>query len=251
MNYSKFLSQLKEEFKNDDSVSSKIAEYIMNNINDIVNISLEEIATNAYTTTPSVVKFLKKFGFVGLKDFKITLAYEIAQYKKANLSENNDSYLGSIQENLIQLGNQLGSISRLAEDVNKSKSIYLVGYGKNKLIIDYFVSNTFWVGKNFTHFVQKEVEFIHKYRKTDALFILVSFTGQTSEIKKIADILEEDKSNFWVITSNPNHNLLPKELKNNEIILGSNESAYLDSWSFEISLLTTLNLLTKKLSCEL
>lgn len=251
MNYSKFLLQLKEEFKGDDSVNSKIAEFILNNINEISDKSLDDIASAAFTTTPSVVKFLKKFGFVGLKDFKVSLAYEVAQYKKVHFSETNDSYLNLIESNFEVLKTNLNKIQWLADDINNKESIYLFGYGKNGLILDYFVDNTFWTGKFFNHFKSKEVEFVHKLRRENAIFILISFTGQTPEIVDLAKILSEDKSEFWVITSNPKHGLLPESMKNNEIILGANESSIPDSWSFEISLLTLLNMLSKKLTCKL
>ena len=54
-----------------------VAAVILENPKDIINVTIEELASKAYTSTATIVRLCKKLGFNGFSEFKIKLATEI------------------------------------------------------------------------------------------------------------------------------------------------------------------------------
>lgn len=56
----------------------KIAIYLVGNLNDVVGLSVEELANRSYSSQAAVVRLCKKLGFRGYREFSLQLASELA-----------------------------------------------------------------------------------------------------------------------------------------------------------------------------
>ena len=56
----------------------KIAVYLVSNLNDVVGISVEELAGRSDSSQAAVVRFCKKLGYRGYREFSLKLASELA-----------------------------------------------------------------------------------------------------------------------------------------------------------------------------
>lgn len=56
----------------------KIAVYLVNNLNDVVGLSVEELASRSYSSQAAVVRLCKKLGCRGYREFSLSLASELA-----------------------------------------------------------------------------------------------------------------------------------------------------------------------------
>ncbi len=61
-------------------VEKSIIDYIIAHPNEVVEMSMDELAIKTYASRSSISRFLKKNGFKGFNDFKIQLALELNQY---------------------------------------------------------------------------------------------------------------------------------------------------------------------------
>ncbi len=65
------------------NTEKRIADYILQNINDVPSLTIEVIAKHTYTSHSSVIRLAKKMGYEGFKSFRLGLA-EIAHNQMFN-----------------------------------------------------------------------------------------------------------------------------------------------------------------------
>lgn len=122
-----------------DSNNYKIAKYILENIRNLENYQLTDLAKKCYVSNSSISRFCKD---IGLQDFN-ELKYQIAKYSveskniksKFNYLTNDgsnifDSYISSVISNLEQLKSKNidSSINELVDDIYKFKKVAAFGY---------------------------------------------------------------------------------------------------------------------------
>ena len=85
LNRGDFMSIMTQlEFELDFSSSEKtIAKYILDNGEDILNLSVKELAKQTYTSPATIVRLCRKLGLNGYGDFKIKYSAEL-QFDKKN-----------------------------------------------------------------------------------------------------------------------------------------------------------------------
>ena len=79
LNRGDFMSIMTQlEFELDFSSSEKtIAKYILDNGEDILNLSVKELAKQTYTSPATIVRLCRKLGLNGYGDFKIKYSAEL------------------------------------------------------------------------------------------------------------------------------------------------------------------------------
>lgn len=70
------IQQLKEQ-KDFTDTEIRLAEYMIENHDDISNLGIQQLANSAYCSHSAVVRLVKKLGFSGFKEFKIAWIKEI------------------------------------------------------------------------------------------------------------------------------------------------------------------------------
>lgn len=81
----------------------KVARFISQNLDSMVGLSVEELATKSGSSQAAVVRFCKKLGYKGYRDFSIQLVSELAVVQR-----NNGSHRGAYSD--IKAGEQAGNV---------------------------------------------------------------------------------------------------------------------------------------------
>ena len=66
-----------KEYKDYTYNEKAVIDYILENPNKVINLSVEELAKVTYSSTACIVRLAKKLGMKGYSDFKIKLALEL------------------------------------------------------------------------------------------------------------------------------------------------------------------------------
>lgn len=127
----------------------RIAEYILDNLADMSNINIQDLAKKAYSSHSAVIRLTKKLGFTGFRDFRIALVQEIQNslyitnevdpnfpFKPFDNSQDiakkmADLCVDSIQKTASQLDKKvLDEVAKLLID---SKRVFLFGTGDSQI----------------------------------------------------------------------------------------------------------------------
>lgn len=215
-----FMSLLKKlELANHFSSSEKsIASYILNNTEEVLNLSTIELAKKTYTSPATIVRLCQKLDFKGYNDFKIALSANL-QYILSHQKNINANFPFQKNTNLSHISNTIAklykeSIDETLQLINEDilrKSVILLDNAK---VIDiYGVSGPLRIASDFQYKmfrIGKDVRiapmvneqlFQAAQSKADHCAILVSYSGETEEVIKAAQILKQKQIPMIAITS--------------------------------------------------
>lgn len=120
----------------------KIAEYILANTNQVVGFSVQELADAAQASRATIVRFCRRLGYDGYKEFKLALAAEMrgtVNLKKEDLSRDDD--IKSITRKVFQSDMQAiadslevleeAEMEKAVEALDQASRIELYGVGSS------------------------------------------------------------------------------------------------------------------------
>lgn len=136
--------------KKDFSASeSKIADYIIENKEEILHLTIRELAKTTYTGASTVMRVIKKIYDGSFSDFKVDLAYELQnmmskgnnkilfQIKKQETAFSVMEKIASVEKDTINRTKLLlnyQQIERITKLINKATIIYIFADGINEQI---------------------------------------------------------------------------------------------------------------------
>lgn len=209
------LSTLNTEPK--DSNNHKIAKYIIENISELEDCTLTELAKRCYVSNSSISRFCKDIGFKDFNTLKhqlIRYSYESVQarqqkFKFKEMSETSlaQSYLLSVIDNLKMLNckNLDRDIQKLVEDIQKYKKVAVFGYLHSENVALNLQQDLQTSGKIVYTCVKfiDQVDYIH-HCDEDTLLIIFSESGTYfnrvfQRMKPFANLRHKPK--IYMITS--------------------------------------------------
>ncbi|HHX11328.1 MAG TPA: MurR/RpiR family transcriptional regulator [Clostridiales bacterium] len=121
---------------------NEIAQYIMNNADEVVTSTITTIAKNTNTSEASVNRFCKKIGFKGFNSFKVALAQETF-YNNMNRSDKpseDESFISSVSRDYRHLLRSTSAmldeedLLKAADAIKKASIVYIISYSSNAFI---------------------------------------------------------------------------------------------------------------------
>lgn len=189
----------------DNSIAKTIANYIIDNIEEIEKQNVQTVAKNTYTSTTSVIKFCQTLGFEtynGLKNkLLITNKARREQLDEKIKKQTIDLLLDKIQyftNEKIEKELFLNTIDSIVDLINQKQRIYFYGCVFPMNLSQAFGEDMTMMGIP-THFVQIKNE-SNKLEYKAGLHILVTFSGRFIELNKsdYYKILDFKKSNVLI-----------------------------------------------------
>ena len=189
---------------------SCIAHYILSNLENIDNFTIEMLAENTDTSYATVCRFFKEIGVSGIKEFKQIILHEMQNHKKIELKIENYSIENSEELSLKNISSKVCDFSasvvancfnslkeELIEQIinyfNKAGFIYFVGLGTSAVTALYAYTKMFRLKLNCSFdtdiIISKMKASVMK--KGDILFV-ISSSGRT---KSIIETVKIAKSN--------------------------------------------------------
>ncbi|GAF63205.1 transcriptional regulator [Bacillus sp. TS-2] len=102
------LNQLKEK-KQFTPNEVSIADFILSQKEQMLYLTIQELAKQTYTSHSAIVRLTQKLGFMGFKEFSIVLAQELNEEKKPQ-GKVNPNYPFSQNESPIQIANEMSTL---------------------------------------------------------------------------------------------------------------------------------------------
>ena len=197
-------------------------EYILKNIEDVIYMSIYELSDKTFTSVSTIVRYCKKLGVAGFKEFKIELTKSLTELQKdreenfLDLShdlDTEDSSFTNIAHNVAKITTQTieetfhffdeATLYQAVNLILNAKNIYAIGVSDPYLRLQHFQIKLLKLGIKVQMIsLQPEQFYLANFSEENDLAILVSHGGQTAEILNDARLFYKNKTPILSVTSN-------------------------------------------------
>jgi len=160
-------------------VDKSIYNYLANNINKVIFMRVRDVAQASHTSPSSVMRFVRHLGYESFPEFRLSFKADSSELPSEALGENilsQDNFPHDLDEKL----------EKVAELVMNSENIVFFGVGTSSYTAEYAARLFAMLGFNTTAFTDSTYPVFQKLENTsDNIFVVLSITGNTSEIIEI------------------------------------------------------------------
>lgn len=196
----------------------EVARFIYNHKEEVLKMSIQELAANTNSSNPTILRVCKKCGCNGFKDFKISLAKDIEELS-FEISQINGDIPFSKNDSHIEIAKQLSSLyqdairktyklmdknilDRVATLLDSSNTIYLYGRGDCLFPAMSFKNKLIKINKNAIIAVINDQSLFHLHNaKSNDCVIFITYRGSPEYIP-FARYLSSKKVPMICITAN-------------------------------------------------
>lgn len=220
----------------------KIADYVINNKEKVIEMTVSELAAQSNVSEATIVRFCKKCDLKGFYDLKINIAKEMVKSKSNKISNELDSNnisqsLQNILANKIEELKQTISmmheedIKKILESIKSARIVQFAAVGNtipvamdgaykfNQLGIS-SVTNTVW---------ETQLAFAYTLTKDDVV-IVISNSGSSKDLVTLLNIANERQATTIAITNHENSPVA--NTSKYHINTSTREKLFLDEFSF-------------------
>ncbi|MBU4349126.1 MurR/RpiR family transcriptional regulator [bacterium] len=195
----------------------KVADYILDNVNEVIHLSITKMAENVGVSEATVVKFCQHIGYSGYQELKIILAqaggkeHGVGEHIYGEIEVNDN--LDTIIEKIFQIYNQSlnntkellknADIKASVEMILKARRIYFFGFGASGIVAE----DAELKFKRINHIAEALID-NHKQKMVGALLteedlvIGISDSGKTKELIESLEIVKLTMAKIIAVTSN-------------------------------------------------
>lgn len=217
------ITKIKNAYDSLTTSEQKIANYIINNSDDVITKSVHELAEYTKVSAAAWVRFSKKIGYQGIKYLKLDLASakndenDIKKIINSNHNQQLDKVTTNIENLIINNVSQTYGVmdfKRIEETIRlltKSRNIYLLGVGGSSIVCKDFLHKLTRIGYNVIHHDDMHImlQRIAHSNKNDVV-IAVSYSGNTSSVNYACKIASKNKTKVIAITKYDTNSELSK-----------------------------------------
>lgn len=204
--------KIKEGFNSFTNTEKKLANYILKNKEEVVNLSAQELSDKADISPAAVVRFSKTLGYKGFTALKVDLAKDRDERENDTsviISEDdsiNDiirkvkvSNTSSIDETIGLLN--VDTINNIVEAMVNAKRIYLFGIGASGIVAMDLQQKLLRINKNSLYQMDPHTQISSSVHITDEdVAIGISYSGETKEVNTPLKIAKENGAKTIAIT---------------------------------------------------
>ncbi|MBU4349803.1 MurR/RpiR family transcriptional regulator [bacterium] len=193
----------------------RVADYILDNINEVIHLSITKMAENAGVSEATVVKFCQHIGYSGYQELKIILAQagekDYREHIYGEIEANDD--IDIIIKKIFQIYNQsLNNTKELLQNTDvktsiemilKARRLYFFGFGASGI-----VAEDADLKFKRINYISEALTDNHRQKTIGALLtkedvvIAISDSGRTKELIESLKIVKNAMAKIIAITSN-------------------------------------------------
>ena len=177
----------------------QILEYILKNIDNVLDKGVREVAQANYTSATTIIKLSKKLGYTGYVDLLYRLNFIIKNNEK-NQERTSDitSFIDEIDKSTID--SFIDNLIKHRKDI-----IYITGTGFSSPIVDFFCRKMLVLG--FKCIKTNSYGVYDNNQIGGALVIGISKSGETESVTKVIDYAAKNKLDIITFTGRPNSHM--------------------------------------------
>ena len=207
--------QQKKDFSN---IEALIADYLLLQQEQIAEQSARHIATQVFTAPSTVVRLCQKLGYMGFNDFKKAYVNEL-HYIKSHFNDVDPNYpfdyqdqgiaiaykmqhlYKEVMEDILNLMDQQ-ALKNIIKCLIEAEIIYICSSGIQGDIAYSFRDKMLRIGKNvIIEEKMDEAFYMASYATSKHVFIMISYSGETDMLLRVAKKLNKRKIERVAITS--------------------------------------------------
>jgi len=199
------IDRIKLHYEEIFPAGKKISDYILNNAEDVLNITITELAKRLKLNEATIVKFCRYLGYMGYKEFRVEFIKDFTL--KSNISDNyffKEEYSGNVVQDIFfrhinNLKDTLKSfdyneLNKAVELVKKAKRIIFFASGASLAVAFDSFTRFLLAGFNtLVFFDQDSQRLLSGTLSKDDVAIGISLTGETSSV---INCMKNAKMNF-------------------------------------------------------
>lgn len=244
------------EYNSFFEAEKKIASYILNNPKNVVDMTIAEVAEKSGASEATVSRFCKRCNMKGFHHLKITLAKELVESKREELSPSGDVDQSNISRSLQNiLSNKIDELNQTISNLNEDKLKEVLSLLRNASTVQFAaVGNTIPVAMDGAYKFNQigipsvantiwETQIAYSYNLSeDDVIILISNSGASKRLITVAEVAKKNGSKTIAITNSENSPLA--KLCQYHIKTATREKLFLDEYYFSrISAMTIIEIL--------
>jgi DNA-binding MurR/RpiR family transcriptional regulator len=197
MSVGQILSRIESTMPKLTQSEQKVAQFVLTAPDEVMFMSVQEIASHSLSSSASVVRFCRTMGLKGFPELKVALSADLAREQKSgyyDLNKNEDAsdLVDKMLSNAIQsLRDTVGQINvnmieKIAHSLYNAPAIFAYGVGASALVAEDIAQKWLRMGKNVYAFSD-----IHVLTMTMAnapkgsVFIGISYSSATKEVLQL------------------------------------------------------------------
>lgn len=205
--------KLLEEKDRFNTSEEHIADYILKNKEEVLHMSIQELSSNTYSSTSSIVRLCRKIGITGYKDFKIELSAELQKsYEEISDVNPDQPFTGDdsqkeiamkigqlMSDTISQTGELLTTetLKKAVEAINSAQKVAIFAIGENYSKALNLQNMLLRMGEfiYLTPLVVENPQLAYNLGKDDCA-IIISYSGEHKDILYCAKLLYRNRVNI-------------------------------------------------------
>ena len=238
----KVLDKILCVYKNLYEAEKKIADYVINNKEKVIEMTVSELATQSNVSEATIVRFCKKCDFKGFHDLNINIAKEMVNSNNDKIS--NELDFNNISQSLQNiLANKIEELKQTISMINEEDIKKILDAIKKARIVQFAaVGNTIPVAMDGTYKFNQlgiasvtntiwETQLAFAYTLTNKdVVIVISNSGSSKKLVTLLEIANKRQATTISITNHEN-SPVANESKYH-INTATREKLFLDEFSF-------------------
>ncbi|MFB5189483.1 MurR/RpiR family transcriptional regulator [Alicyclobacillus fastidiosus] len=206
------LIRLREALPRLSDSEARIAEFIIQNPSEFVNLTIQELASRSQSSPAAAVRLWKSLGFTGYQEFKIRVASDVQsnvaeEYSELKVGSSFAAVLRSVEERHLQsIQNTLRLLDESAVEeavrvIHRASKVMTYGIGASAVVADDLAQKLTRIG-----FPVYEAADFHKAAvlasqlNDQDVLVLLSHSGATSEVVEVAEIAKRKGAHLIAVT---------------------------------------------------
>ena len=242
-----------KESQDFSDIEKTIASYILEKQTMIEKESARYIASQVYTAPSTVVRFCQKIGFNGFNEFKEAYLNEI-HYLSSHFHDIDPNTPFNSHDKNVVLASKMGQLYKEIIDdtltlihhdtlqksiglLNQATTIYVCSSGVQSDVAQSFKDKLLKIGKSVDIFPRLDEAFSRAcFCDKKSVFILISYSGETESLLKVAKKLKEREIPSISITTFGENSL--SHLVSNVLYVSTREKITFNLGNFSMSIST-------------
>lgn len=205
---------IKGKYSTFSESEKKVAKYIYERPDDVIHYTITELARFSEASEATVYRLIKKLGFGGYQDFKISLARELSIPKEGTPGDSKkdlESFVKSVIDSNMNLIKQISSVldiksvEKAVKLIEKSKRIFFFAVGRSSAVAQSASLNFALLGLSANYYSDPHAQvMVASSMDEDDVVIGVSHTGTIRDTCKSLQIAHGAGAKTIAITSGIN-----------------------------------------------
>ncbi len=208
---------IREKYEYLGSKEKLIADYILSHEDEVLSIPIADLASRSGVSQPTAVRFCKKLGFNGIKEFKIycgTIKGSGRNIEPCTFNDDDDIIFKKVFKASMSAiersfkSTSLDTIQKVADYIYSADIMLVFGVGGSKIPAEFLTGELTRFGKKVFAYTElfSLKQFNADFSNKDLAFF-VSRSGETEDIIRLAKKAKEDGADVIALTTNPDSSL--------------------------------------------